>query len=415
MNTKDKTETTKGTTPATFPAGYLDALASQAQQAVYEWLKENAPAHVLAVFDGVAWLQSIADYAQDNAHISPAEIDETVLHMTERFTEEGVQTPAQHGRCGQINKRGWHQRSIHMILTRELYAGVLTFSDVRMDAPHLAIIDRATFEAAQERLKRNLQTAHRRRKRDYLLIQHLRCTCGRAMIGKAKRDPYRYYICAGQSLPKHLRNCQEPLVSAQLVEPAVWDWILRICTDEGALTSALDELAMRTAADVEPKRIELARVEREIERERRAINVWTQAYVTASSDDELEDLKGNVKQAGARLASLRRDRDRLLGEIEQGSVSHLRQRELLEGVQVWREEIQNADEETRRYMLERLHVQSRLRRDDAGLWVDVGLKLDDDPEGGYFATIDLQSAPPATPARCCDSRPAPRSRADPFA
>ena len=210
-----------------------------------------------------------------------------------------------------------------MILTRELYAGVMTYGDVRVDAPHLVIIDRATFNAVQERLKHNLQTSARRRKRDYLLIGHVRCTYGRAMTGRAKKgDRYRYYYCAGRSLPKHLRTCTEPLVNARDIEPAVWDWIERIMTDDGALTAALEELAERKAEDVQPKRTELTRIDASIERERRAISVWTQSYPRASGDDELADLKTNVKAASARLDMLRRNRSELAAEIEPSSVTH---------------------------------------------------------------------------------------------
>jgi len=308
-----------------------------------------------------------------------------IRRMTELFTDEGVPTPARADRSGKQNARGWHKRSIHMILTRELYAGVMTYGDVRVDMPELAVIDRATFDAAQERLKRNLQTATRNRKREYLLTGHIRCICGRAMTGSAKHGGrYRYYYCAGRGLPKHLRNCDGPLVTADLVEPAVWDWVERITTDDGALTAALEELAKRTAEDMQPRRDELARIEQDIERTRRAIGVWTVSYPDASGDDELGELKANVKAASVRLDTLRRNRDELAAEIEQGGVSQSHQREVLEGVQLWRDKLMRADYETKRYMLDRLHVACRLRRADDGLSLDIGLQLGVD-NGGHIA------------------------------
>ena len=106
---------------------------------------------------------------------------------------------------------------------------------------------------------------------------------------------------------------------------------------------------------------------------------------------------------------------------------------MLEGVQLWRKEIQNADDETRRYMLDRLHAVCKLRRDDTDLWVDIRLQLDEDGESylepisiptvrpafcgtspGYrdrfLATIDLRTALQATHERCCDNRPAPKNQ-----
>ena len=111
-------------------------------------------------------------------------------------------------------------------------------------------------------------------------------------------------------------------MNARDIEPAVWDWIERIMTDDGALTAALEELAERKAEDVQPKRTELTRIDASIERERRAISVWTQSYPRASGDDELADLKTNVKAASARLDMLRRNRSELAAEIEPSSVTH---------------------------------------------------------------------------------------------
>jgi hypothetical protein len=83
-------KTLKTTTPQTFPPGYLDALATQAQQALFDWLKVNAPAHVLHVFDGAAWLQSAADNPTDTARINPAEIDATVLQVLKGLCAMGA-------------------------------------------------------------------------------------------------------------------------------------------------------------------------------------------------------------------------------------------------------------------------------------------------------------------------------------
>jgi site-specific DNA recombinase len=312
----------------------------------------------------------------------------SVRSLVERLTAEGVPTPAHLQPASKANTRGWHTRSVNMILTRELYAGVLTYSDIRIEAPELAIITRSMFEAAQERKRRNKAQAARYRKRDYLLAGHIRCTCGRAMVGKDKRDRYRYYYCAGRSLPKHLRTCHEPFVTARMVEGEAWRWLESLCTDESALTAAIIELEKRTANDLEPMRAQLVRLDREIERERRAINVWVKSYPDAS-DDELEDLKGNVRAASARLESLRRDRDGLSRQIEQSTISRTQQRELLESVRLYREDILNADYEIQRFMLDRFNFVCRLRYDNAGTqWLDLALQL-----GGKVAIVtnSLQS------------------------
>lgn len=63
-------------------------------------------------------------------------------------------------------------------------------------------------------------------------------------------------------------------------------------------------------------------------------------------------------------------------QIEQSSVSQTQQRELLESVQLYREDILTADYETQRFMLDRFNFVCRLRYDEAGtLWLDMALLL----------------------------------------
>ena len=94
-----------------------------------------------------------------------------------------------------------------------------------MPAPDLAVIDAETSAKVAVRLKRNAEIA--KRKREYLLVGHIRCTCGRGMIGKNKRKGYRYYMCCGRSLARHLRDCDERYINANMIEGMAWDWLTR--------------------------------------------------------------------------------------------------------------------------------------------------------------------------------------------
>ena len=47
--------------------------------------------------------------------------------MTELFTAESVPTPSRGGHIHKHGGKAWHQRSIHMILTRRLSAGVMEY------------------------------------------------------------------------------------------------------------------------------------------------------------------------------------------------------------------------------------------------------------------------------------------------
>jgi hypothetical protein len=230
------------------------------------------------------------------------------------------------------------------------------------------------------------------------------------MVGKDKKDRYRYYYCAGRSLPRHLRDCNEPFIPARIVEEEAWKWLESLCTQDGALEAALRELEQRNAKDIAPKQTRLTQLDKEIDRERRAINIWVKSYPDASSDEELEDLKANVKTASNRLEKLRKDRDNLASEIQQGTVSQAQQRELVELIQLYREEILNADYETKRFMFDRFKLVCRLRYDEDGTQrLDMSIQIDEKEVA--IVTTAPRSALPATRAPRCDSRPAPRSRA----
>ncbi len=94
------------------------------------------------------------------------------------------------------------------------------------------IIDKETWDRAQEILKNPKHTSRGKNKEDFLLIPFLRCGfCGNIMKGKKviKMDSaYRYYICPGRYANLKESRCDAKLINAKDIEKAVWDCI---CTD----------------------------------------------------------------------------------------------------------------------------------------------------------------------------------------
>jgi site-specific DNA recombinase len=333
----------------------------------------------------------------------------SVRKLTERLTDEGVPTPARKDRSGRQNSRGWHTRSVNMLLTRRLYCGEMEYGDMVIPMPELAVISREMFEAVQERRAKNKQRHAGHRKREYLLAGHIRCTCGRAMIGKDKRDPHRYYYCAGRSLPRHLRDCGERMLRGPELDVLVWDWLCHQFDDD-MLNAALDRLAARRTDELEPKRAQLTRLSAEADRLQHRIDVWTGEYPDAT-DAERQSLKTQVRQASSELEQVNARRERLAGEIGQGEVTERQRRGVIANAATIREKMRTATYATRRYLLDRFDMLVTMRRDETGqLWADMSCALGDEPEAVAIATTVLQTALQATPARCCDSQPAPRSQ-----
>ena len=334
----------------------------------------------------------------------------SIREMTAFLTEQRVTTPQRGNRMGRHGGTAWHTRSIQMILERQLYIGLMPYPglDQPVQMPSLRIISDELFEAAQAQRKRNRERSLRHRKYDYLLAQHLRCPCGRAMIGYQKSNGrYRYYMCAGRSLPRHLQTCHEDTVSADSLEPLVWGWVTGLLTEPETLRTALEDVANRSAEALAPLRSRLAALDGEMDRYERRIRVWVGQYGDAS-DVELAELKAQVRRASDQMAALREERARLKADIDQATVSPQQFADIEAQARELREYLPSADYDAKRYVLDRLDVQGRLRRNEAG---ELVCEVSADALGPDFPIVStaLQISLPATPGRCCDSRPAPRT------
>ncbi len=121
----------------------------------------------------------------------------------------------------------WCDQCIRVILKNEIYIGVYRYGDIKTENAVPAIVDRATFGAAQEAMaSRNKCGTHSRSVggvQRYLLSGKAVCgLCGRPMTGrtsgrKAGAD-YRYYLCSGKGMGY---PCPMAPVRADLLEAEV--------------------------------------------------------------------------------------------------------------------------------------------------------------------------------------------------
>lgn len=91
------------------------------------------------------------------------------------------------------------------------------------------IIDKCTWEKAQEVLKKSKRLSEKKYKKDFILASLLRCgICGCSMNSKAveKDDKvYRYYICSEKYKSIKQEGCKAALVRAEDIEKEVWNKI----------------------------------------------------------------------------------------------------------------------------------------------------------------------------------------------
>lgn len=238
----------------------------------------------------------------------------------------------------------WHRQVIRQILTNPVYTGVFWANrydckDLALNrfrppeerrrpllrdreqwiaVPVPALVDPASWQAAQERIAAKLSRHGPRGRRAYLLKGLVRCAvCGapaRAQQVRARPRPYAYYFCPGT----HPEKVRWP---AALLEEAVWAWTKEILYAPECLAEVLRDSPDSGREDPEAA---LARLQRELSRlgERRA--AAGRAFATGLCDRREWEavlrqtsvrtaaLAEEIEQLEARILNLRRDNRELI-------------------------------------------------------------------------------------------------------
>lgn len=173
----------------------------------------------------------------------------TVYAVAQRLTERRIPTPSLSGKRTKKSDLAmlgqWNGSTVNKILRSETYAGVFYHNRYKrvgrgkkcqkitrtsaeewnaVDCP--AIIEREMWEAVQARLHESRSRYAPNGKRTYLLGRRISCVCGYAMNGNYASS-YPQYRCGHK--PRVELNgeiCRHGAVSAKLIEPVVWQWLL---------------------------------------------------------------------------------------------------------------------------------------------------------------------------------------------
>ncbi len=152
--------------------------------------------------------------------------------------------------------RMWACSAVRSILQNETYLGNWRYGKTRrrkknpretvvsVQVPD--IIDRETWDIAQERIKRGNEKYQRRMTYQYLMSHRLRCgKCGRLLHvnvvynrTKTRTKVYRYYIC--EETGTNLVRCREIRSNIQRVDQTIWEWVKSVLLDTAQLESGLD-------------------------------------------------------------------------------------------------------------------------------------------------------------------------------
>lgn len=114
--------------------------------------------------------------------------------------------------------------SLSGILTNKKYIGLYSFDDIEIENGIPAIVDKETFDKAQDMLKRNKRTTGRMKApATYMLTGKLYCGhCGSTMVGESGTSGtgiiYNYYKCSDRK--KH-RGCTKKVEKKEFLEEIV--------------------------------------------------------------------------------------------------------------------------------------------------------------------------------------------------
>jgi len=291
----------------------------------------------------------------------------SLMAIAKRLDEKGIKP-----RSSNV----WQPNSVRMILLNETYAGLNYYGKTQIlkdgrqvprpknewipiDVPHLALVDRDTFEAVQVRAKRNQEYASRNRKHDYLLVGHIRCaSCKLAMYGFRKWEGAApYYRCASYNNKIAVCGHRKRSVKMEKADNAVWEWLSSLLVDKETLMEGVRSMTERREEELQPKRerynyilkmlgITVEKIERMV--------------------DELSDFKGEtvkaaikekIHQLESEQSLLTEEKEKLELDLAELEISPDLERRILEISAIVRERLPVATFEGMRDLLEILRVE----------------------------------------------------------
>ena len=224
-------------------------------------------------------------------------------------------------RCGHRTNYGkpWSHRTVLIVLRNRTYLGEIFFRGVHHVAPHPALVEAETFEAAQHLAEERGEDLGKRRINgsDYLLSGLIRCMhCGRRYIGAAahgRSARYTYYTCYSRNR-YGTRTCAAENLPAGRLEEAVVAALLEAYADHDLVDAAIAE-ARRRAADSEPHhQEELAGLESEIKRTEAGIDRYFAAFEAGTMTEKV--CAPRLSALSEKLGQLQGRRAELLAMIE---------------------------------------------------------------------------------------------------
>lgn len=187
---------------------------------------------------------------------------------------------------------------------------------IPVDIPQ--IIDRETWETAQDILKKARRTGRRRLSAEYMLESLIQCgICGSSLKGKSIKKngiTYRYYICA-KKYGTSTEKCQSRLIRAGEAEEAVWNYICKrmnaYVKTEADLKKLMDKYICEKELDIENIKCKKEKAKEERER---IMTIFQKGFI--DEDEMCTRLGDNEKKLKALDAAMEKENEHMAGNME---------------------------------------------------------------------------------------------------
>ena len=321
--------------------------------------------------------------------------------IAKRLTEMGISTRGDK-KANVAKKREacvWQPAMIRHILSNETYTGIWHYGKTKMidDGKHRtqktkcglgkqvsrareewipvevpAIIDRAVFEMAQERIQHNIEQSARSTRHQYLLGRRLKClNCGYTYVGMT-RGTHQYYYCKGkQQVP--VKVCNMPNFSAILIETAVWNWVRSLIEEPGTLIAGLEDIQNLSIKTHQGLFDRLAIIDQQIDDHQHQLTKLLDLYLNGDFPKEmLAERKNRLEDT---LLKLKVEKSTLTDHIQNVTLSEEQRRDIVAFCNEIRPRLENSSFNNRRHLFDLLDVRGTLAVEDGEKVVYAKCKL----------------------------------------
>jgi site-specific DNA recombinase len=229
--------------------------------------------------------------------------------------------------------------------------------------PVPAIIEKQTWQKAQDRLKVGRAKSKRNSRHEYLIGRRVTCKCGYSVAGKpchtGKGQVYLYYRCNGKYGDLTSRTCDLPLFSAKQVDAVVWQWVYKLLQKPEKMLKGYREAQGDAQDAIKPLLSELAQVEKMTAEKEGELQRLLGLYLKSSFEiDVLEERKRGLDQA---LFDLNPRKMELKISLQQNTITDGQIADFVEFAGGVREELEEGiDFKTKRGLLDKLNLQAVL-------------------------------------------------------